>query len=30
MNLELSQELQLLTQAIHLQESEHKIIYSNK
>lgn len=30
MDLDLYQELQLLIQAIHLQESEHKIIYSNK
>lgn len=30
MDLELCQELQLLTQAIPLQESEHKIISSNK
>lgn len=30
MDLKLCQERQILTQAIHLQESEHKIIYSNK
>lgn len=30
MDLKLCQELQLLTQAIHLQEGEHKIISSNK